>query len=142
MPDAGLPDDRLSCWIDGERAVAVAPRHSGGDTDRAAHWIPVCEEHAERWHDETANDEQLPLFALPGASKRLRIRCLRLSAAQELQENDWLGPAEDIRDGIHTQTVIRRVSEMAGDADELDRALPILAALEAAIESVEHRGDD
>jgi hypothetical protein len=64
-PDPNADDARLTCWLDGEPAVAVAPRHSGGDIDCAAHWIPVCLNHALSWWDQTARDERLPMFELP-----------------------------------------------------------------------------
>lgn len=55
-------DPRLSCWFDGSPSVALAPRHSGGDVDRPAHWVPVCQHHADHWHDETDEAEHLPLI--------------------------------------------------------------------------------
>lgn len=61
------PDPRLSCWFDGKPATHVAPRHSGGDVDVPAHWLPVCADHAEAWFHRTPEDERLPLFSLESA---------------------------------------------------------------------------
>lgn len=58
-------DPRLSCWFDGKPATHVAPRHSSGDLDIPAHWLPVCTTHADQWFFDTPEDERLPIFSLP-----------------------------------------------------------------------------
>lgn len=63
-PDDG--DPRMRCWFDGAPAVALAPRNSGGDLDIPAHWLPVCQHHADHWHDETEASERLPLIPRNG----------------------------------------------------------------------------
>lgn len=50
-------------------------------------------------------------------------------AADELEANEWFGPAEDLRDGVPPETLIRRIEQMTEDDGELERALPILETL-------------
>lgn len=64
-----------------------------------------------------------------------RERKLREAAATKLEENEWFGPAEDIRDGLSPAVVIRRVEQDA-DEDERERAIPILADLEHELEGL------
>lgn len=77
------PDARLECWFcPGVESVALAPRHSGGDEDVPAHWLPVCEEHLAGWFGRIENspipaDERLPLIPRDGIA-------LTVSQAQEL----------------------------------------------------------
>lgn len=43
-------------------ATRVAPQHDGGDEDRPAVWVPVCDMHFEDWYEDV--DDPLPAFAL------------------------------------------------------------------------------
>lgn len=61
-------DPRMGCWFCGHPSVALAPRHSGGDEDVPAHWLPVCEQHLEHWHDEVDAGEALPIVPRFGVS--------------------------------------------------------------------------
>jgi hypothetical protein len=49
--------------------------------------------------------------------------------ADQLEENEWYGPAGDLRDGVNPDTIINRIQEMTDDEDELARAIPLLASL-------------
>lgn len=59
-------DPRFACWFCGDPSVAIAPRHSGGDLDVPAHWLPVCEHHCEHWHDEVDAAERMPIIPRNG----------------------------------------------------------------------------
>lgn len=60
-----IKDRRTNCWFcPGVTAVAVAPRHSHGDTDIPAHWVPVCASHRDDWYSYVPKDERLPMFSL------------------------------------------------------------------------------
>lgn len=65
-----LHDPRLYCmfcWTNHgspEPATVVAPQHTGGDTDKPAAWVPVCDTHFENWYDDVDADERLPAFRL------------------------------------------------------------------------------
>jgi hypothetical protein len=61
----GGHDPRLGCWFCGNPSVALAGRHSGGDVDVPAHWLPVCDKHLEGWFDDLPTDEErLPILKL------------------------------------------------------------------------------
>lgn len=59
-------DHRLDCWFCGEPSSALAPRHTGGDTDVPCHYVPVCVMHAAHWYDEVPEDDQLPMVPREG----------------------------------------------------------------------------
>lgn len=65
---AALEDPRLGCWFCGEEATALAPRHSGGDDDVPAHWLPVCEHHEAHWHNQAGAGERLPIIPRNGVA--------------------------------------------------------------------------
>ena len=44
-------------------AIFLAPHHDGGDVDRPANWVPICDDHAQTWYDDTTEEEKLPMFA-------------------------------------------------------------------------------
>jgi hypothetical protein len=62
-----MTDPRLCCEFCDEptRATMLAPQHTGGDVDRPAHWVPVCDEHFANWYADVGEDERLPVFVLP-----------------------------------------------------------------------------
>lgn len=33
-------------------ATRLAPRHTGGNDDEPAEWIPICEAHVAGWYDD------------------------------------------------------------------------------------------
>lgn len=59
-----LPDPRFGCWFCGTQAIAIAPRHSGGDVDVPAHWLPVCQRHRDQWQNETDAAEIMPILPI------------------------------------------------------------------------------
>jgi hypothetical protein len=66
--DVEHPDPRLSCkfcFVNGGTVVMasrIAPQHSGGDEDKPAGWVPVCEAHYSDWYEEIDRDDRLPSF--------------------------------------------------------------------------------
>lgn len=46
-------------------ATHVAPQHDGGDVDRPAVWVPVCDDHFAEWYTEIEPENRLPAFDLP-----------------------------------------------------------------------------
>lgn len=72
-PDNGLydgTDRRLECWYcPGVQSVALAPRQSAADAvDVPAHWVPVCERHADQWGNETDAADRLPVIPRYGVA--------------------------------------------------------------------------
>jgi hypothetical protein len=61
-----LPDPRFGCWFCGAESVAIAPRHSGGDTDVPCHYIPVCTTHAADWYDDVPSGEEMGMIPRDG----------------------------------------------------------------------------
>lgn len=59
--------------------------------------------------------------------------------ADQLEENEWYGPAGDLRDEVSPQTIINRVEEMTDDDAERARAIPLLQTL---IPSIERSGEN
>lgn len=108
-------DARTECWFcPGVQAVALAPRHTGGDEDEPAHWIPVCEEHLARWHDEVDAHERLPIIPRWG-----------VGLSKEHAEAIYAAICEDtgeMRDSVN--------QEVDGLADALDSLQVSLNALE------------
>lgn len=45
-------------------ATTLAPQHDGGDEDRPAIWVPVCDPHFSTWYDGEPEDRHLPSFKL------------------------------------------------------------------------------
>lgn len=55
------------CWNNHEEATPatfVAPQHTGGDTDKPAAWVPVCDMHFEDWYEDIDREDRLPAFRL------------------------------------------------------------------------------
>lgn len=46
-------------------AVAVAGQWAGGDTGIDPQWVPVCQNHLNRWFDDIDDEPRLPVFPLP-----------------------------------------------------------------------------
>lgn len=60
-------DPRLCCHFHRDRpATYVAAQHTGGDEDRPATWVPICDEHVATWYEDVPADEWLPIFPLAG----------------------------------------------------------------------------
>lgn len=57
-----MTDPRLTCEICREPSIALAPRHTGGDVDVPAHWVPVCQRHLDTWFEDVTPDERLPVI--------------------------------------------------------------------------------
>lgn len=68
-PQRDSEDARYECWFHpAVAAVALGGRHSGGDLDAPAHWLPICEACAKTWHDDVDEDERLPLIPRNGVA--------------------------------------------------------------------------
>lgn len=55
------------CFKHGSKLVTatrIAPQHSGGDEDRPATWVPVCDPHHEHWYDDIDEERILPTFVI------------------------------------------------------------------------------
>jgi hypothetical protein len=54
-------------------ATKLAPQFSGGDDDRPAEWVPVCEMHFDDWYEDIDEPNRLPWFRLDGATWHVGI---------------------------------------------------------------------
>lgn len=58
----------VACWHDNvwRDATVVAPQYTGGDEDRPATWVPVCDAHfGDDWYAECPT--RLPAFKIERA---------------------------------------------------------------------------
>lgn len=101
---ARADDARMECWFcPGVQSVALAPRHTGGDEDRPAHWVPVCDRHYEQWHNEVDAAERLPIIPRVGVVLSVEQAGTLTTHFDYLsQTNAWDEDFQEIAEAIDT----------------------------------------
>lgn len=107
VPERGPTDSldpRLDCWFcPGVTSVALAPRHSGGDEDCPAHWVPVCQRHMEQWHNEIDAEERLPIIPRNGVALSVKQAGEVTALFDYLATTDrWDDDLQDVAEAIET----------------------------------------
>ena len=65
-----VKDERTMCRICWDalnkkvKATHVMPRHTDGNDDEPAEWVPTCTRHIEDWYEDVPPHEMLPPFKL------------------------------------------------------------------------------
>lgn len=112
-------DPRLSCEICREPSIALAPRHTGGDVDVPAHWVPVCQSHLDRWFDDVTPDERLPV--IPRFGLALFVDQARNLLAAICEDNgDFRESVNQEVDGLHESVFALEVGLRAYDNPATD----------------------
>lgn len=102
-----LDDPRFGCWFCGADSVAIAPRHSGGDTDVPVHYVPVCTTHAADWYDDVPDDLEIGMIPrdgvfLPTEQAEVVLAALQPQDDAPMDDAEFVGQRRAIESAIHS----------------------------------------